>query len=282
LVLAAAVGSLALAGTASAAKIHGIVVAHNSRAHSFVIAERRGKLVSVHARRSPKLGRVVLVRAKELRNGTFALRHVISQGRIQRRFLLHGVVTFVNRRRHEFTVSAGGASLLVRRHRASGRAAGTAGSGMPSVGDDVTVESQLDDQGDLEDDGVQQTGTQTQNIEVEGTVLSIDTNARTLTISADGDDDTNQSITVDVPPTIDISTFTVGQEVELNVAVQPDGSFLLQGSSEDDNSEEANNPGDQQGCQSDGPDNSCSQSGSDGAGSSGGDGSGSDGSGSGD
>jgi hypothetical protein len=142
---------------------------------------------------------------------------------------------------------------------------------LPSVGDDVTVETELGDQGDLEDQGDQTTGTETQNIEVEGTILSIDTTANTVTISADGEDDTTQSITVAVPSTLDISAFSVGQEVELTVAVQPDGSLVLQGSSEDGDSHQADNSGDQQGCQGHGKGNSCSQPDDDGSSSQGGD-----------
>ena len=76
---------------------------------------------------------------------------------------------------------------------------------------------------------------------------------------------------------MDISTFQVGQEVELTVSTLSDGSFLLQGSSADGNSSQADNPGDQQGCQGDGESSSstCGQSGGDGSGSLGGDGSGS-------
>lgn len=276
LVLGASVGALLLTGTASAAILRGVVVSHNARAHSFVVAERKGHLVSVHSRQSPSLGRLVVVKAKQLRNGTYAAHHVAVSRKSTKMVRIRGVVTFVSRRRHEFTVSAGGASLLV--HSSSklanhAMAASTAGA-LPSVGDDVTVETQIGDQGDLEDQGVQNDGTQNQNIDVEGTILSIDTTASTLTISADGEDDTTQSITVDVPPTIDITQFSVGQEVELTVSVQADGSFLLQGSSEDGNSGQANNSGDQQGCQGDGPDNAsttCGNSGSDGGGSQGGD-----------
>lgn len=274
LALGASLSALALTGTASAAVLRGVVVSHNTRAHSFVVAERKGHLVSVHSRRSPALGRAVIVKAKQLRNGTYAAHHITVRRQSRRLVRIHGVVTFVNRRRHEFTVSAGGASLLVHTSRfANHVAAASTSSPLPSVGEDVTVETQIGDQGDLEDQGVQNDGTQTQNIDVEGTIVSIDTAANTLTISADGEDDTTQTITVDVPSTIDITQFAVGQEVELTVSVQPDGSFLLQGSSEDGNSGQANSSGDQQGCQGDGPDNAsttCSNSGSDGGGSQGG------------
>lgn len=294
LILGALVGALVLASSASAATIRGVVVSHNARSHSFVVAQRHGKLASIHSRRSPSLGRVVSVRARELRNGTFAAQHISAGRQVRRRVRIHGVVTYVNRRRGEFTVSAGGASLLVHMRRAAGRgraADTTTGSSMPSVGDDVTVTTQIGDQGDLEDQGVQQTGTTSQNIDIEGTILSIDNTpgtaadgtptSGTLTISADGEDDTNQSITVAVPSTMDISMFQVGQDVELTVSMLSDGSFLLQGSSEDGNSSQANSPGDQQGCQGDEQSSSgtgsgsgsgstgCTQSGGDGSGSQG-------------
>jgi hypothetical protein len=264
-VLAALLG-LVLAGTASAATLRGVVVHRNARAHSFAIALRGGRLVSVHARGNVAVGRVVLVSARRLRNGTFAVRSV-KVGRSAHRARVRGVVTFVDRRQGMFTVSAKGVSVLIRSHRIA-----RAADALPSVGEQVEVETQIDDQGDLEDQGVQSVGAQTQNAHLEGTILAIDPSARTLTISADDDDQSGQSLTVDVPPTIDISAFTVGQEVELATTIQPDGSFLLQASSEDDNAEQANNPGDQQG--SDGSDGS-SSGGSDGSGSGESDGSGS-------
>jgi hypothetical protein len=262
LVLGASLGALALAGNASAARLHGVVVHHNRLAHSFVLALSKGRLVSIHSRRSPALGRVVTVRAKRLRNGTYSLRHVVARQRIRRRVVIHGVVTFVNRRRGEFSVSAGGASLLVRRGHTVGLAADVASSDpLPAVGDEVSVETEIDDQGDLNEQDVQPTGVETENVHIEGTILSVDTTANTITISADDEDQSGQSITVSVPSTIDITQFQVGQQVELKVSVQPDGTFLLQASSEDGDSGEANNPDDQQGCQGDGPDNSCGQGG---------------------
>jgi uncharacterized membrane protein YgcG len=273
LVASAAVGALVVPATAGAATLRGVVVHHNHRAHSLVIATRTGRLASVHTRKRPRLGRVVAVRAKLLRNGTYAAKHISVRHRLRRRVRVHGVVTFVNRRKGEFTVSAGGASLLVRRHRTAAAADGmTSTDPLPSVGDEVTVETEIDDQGDLEDHGVHEDGGQADSAEVEGTILAIDTTANTLTISADEDGESGQSITVDVPSTIDISQFQTGQEVKLNVSVQPDGSFLLQGLSEDGDSHQANNPDDQEGCSGEGP---CSGSGS------GHDGSGSGGSGSG-
>lgn len=287
LVLAASLGVLALAGSASAATLHGVVVQHNRLAHSFALALGRGRLVSVHSRRSPAAGRVVTVTARRLRNGTYSLRHLVVRQRIRRRVVIHGVVTFVNRPLGEFTVSAGGASLLVRRGPARALAADvTTSSSLPSVGDEVSVQTEIDDQGNLDGEDVQSTGVETQNVQVEGTILGVDTTADTLTISADDEDQSGQSIIVAVPSTIEITQFQVGQQVELNVSVQSDGSLLLQASSEDGDAGQADNSGDQQGCTGDGPDNSCvasgtgSSDGTSGSDSSGGDGSDQSGSGS--
>jgi hypothetical protein len=258
MVLVVAVGVLAVAGTASAARLRGVVVQHNQRAHSLVLALGDGRLVSVHTDKVLRAGRVVVVFGRRLRNGTYAARSVRIGSRARDRVLVKGVVTFVDRRRGEFTVSAGGASLLVRMHRGLARAA-DAGSGMPSMGEDVSVETGIDDQGNLDDQGVQNDGSDTQNIDLEGTILAIDTGTtpNTLTVSADDEDQSGQSVTVDVPSAIDISQFAVGQEVELSVSLQSDGTYLLLGSSQDGNAEQANNAGDEQGCQGDEQGDSC-------------------------
>jgi predicted nucleic acid-binding Zn-ribbon protein len=252
----------------------GVVVHRNHRAHSFALAMRGGRLVAIHASRNPSVGRQVIVAARRLRNGTFAA-NTIAVGKHTRRALIRGVVTFVDRSRGLFTVSAEGVSVLV--HRSAGARAADA---LPSVGEQVAVETEIDDQGDLQDENVQDTGAQTQNMDLEGAILAIDPVARTLTVSADDDQESNQSVTVVVPATVDISTFSVGQEVELAVTLQSDGSFLLQASAGDDNAQEANDPTDEQGgCQGDGGDSSSGTACSGGSSGSGSDGSGDSGSG---
>jgi hypothetical protein len=252
---AAVLGALGLAlavvssaFSAAAPKMRGVVVHDNRRAHSFVVALAGGRLVAVHSRQSPQVGRIVTFAATPLRNGTYAGR-ATALGVRAHSARIRGVVTFVDRHHRFFTVSANGASLLVRRSvRASAADAGGTG-GLPPVGEDVTVSVAMDSQGDLEDQGVQTTGTQAVGIDLEGTILAVDQNARTLTISADDEDQSGQGVKVVVPPTIDITTFSQGQEVELTVTQQPDGSFLLSGASGDQNQQQANNQNDQQGCQ---------------------------------
>lgn len=245
IVFAALFAAFVIAGTASAATLRGVVVHQNHHAHSFVVSLKGGHLASVHARKSPRVAHAVKVTALRMRNGTW-LAKAVSLGRKSRHAAVRGVVTFVNRQRGVFTVSAGGASLLIHRHHQRSHGA-RAADALPNVGEVVTVQTGIDDQGNLDEESIQDNGAQTSNIELEGVVMAVDPTARTITVSADDDNESGQAVVVSVPAAFDITAFTVGQEVKLLVTQQPDQSFLLQGSAEDDNSQAANNPSDSQG-----------------------------------
>jgi hypothetical protein len=242
------------AGAARAAVVHGTVVHRNGRAHSFVVADHAGRLFAIHAAYSPRPGTVVMVSARELRNGTYAARRTRILGyHPGARVRLRGVVSFVDRRDGTFTLSARGVSMLV--HAGGGaRTARIAGAApmpaaIPAVGTIVTAAGTVDDQGDLNEQTVQTDGTDTGSFDLEGTVLAVDTTAGTITVSSTDDDQTAGSILVSVPSTLDISMFTVGQEVELQVIPQPDGSYVLAGSSSDEGAQGADDQGSQQGDQ---------------------------------
>jgi hypothetical protein len=270
--LAGAVGvvvTAASAGAAQAAVVHGTVVHRNAPAHSFVVADRAGHLYAIHAAHSPRPATVVSVSVRPLRNGTYAARrtHVLAFHR-GARVRLRGVVSYVDRRQGTFTLSARGVSMLVRSGR--GRHAGIADA-LPPVGTIVTATGTVDDQGDLNDETVQTNGTDTGSFDLEGTILAVDPNARTITVSSTDDDRASNSIVVMVPSTLDISMFTVGQEVQLQVTPQTDGTYVLAGSSSDEGAQGADNQGDQQGSQGDDQSDGASGSaGSDSAGGSGG------------
>jgi hypothetical protein len=118
------------------------------------------------------------------------------------------------------------------------------------VGDTALVNATLTDQGEIEADDVQTTG-QDQTFDVEGVVQAIDTAKRTITVSADDEDQSGQSLVVNLPAGSDPSQFTVGQEVELAVSRAADGTLTLAtGSSDDeggDDQGESQNSGDHQG-----------------------------------
>ncbi|MEA2217552.1 MAG: hypothetical protein QOJ35_178 [Solirubrobacteraceae bacterium] len=232
---------LAVAGPASASTIKGTVVHRSAHARSFVVASAKGHLTAVHARRSPAIGRIVRVTARRLRNGTFAAVRVRAQGR-RTRARIHGTVSFVDRRHGAFVVSARGASIRVRTRRT----VSAARDSLPAVGTVVDVDTTLDDQGDLEADDVNEVGEDHNGIDLEGVVLAVDAANRTITVSADDDNESGQSVVVHVPATIDIATFATGQQVELTVTATADG-FVLQGSSHDGDANEADDPSNEQG-----------------------------------
>jgi hypothetical protein len=201
--LSASAALLLAPSAASAAKLAGTVVHNNARSHSFVIADRAGHLSEVHVAHQPAVGRHVVVSATKLRNGTWAARRV-RQGRLDHTARIHGTVTYSSARAGAFVVSARGVSLLVRRHthhRAglmfAALASGSSGS-VPAVGTDVTVTTDLTG-GDVTATEVSDQGANTNGIALEGVVLTIDTTASRISISADDSEQSSASITIQGP-----------------------------------------------------------------------------------
>src|SRR5579875_724999 len=225
------IAAAATAGSAEAAILRGTVVHRNARARSFVVADRAGDLYAIHAARRPRPGSAITVSVRKLANGTYAARWIRTGAyRPHAHVRLHGVVSFVDLRRGTFTLSARGVSMLVRVGRARTARAADA---LPPVGTSVTTTGSVDDQGDLNEQTIEAEGA-TSTFDVEGTVLAVDTSAQTITISSDDDQQGQGSIVVSVPSGLDISMFSVGQEVELTVTLQPDGSYVLDSSSSDE------------------------------------------------
>lgn len=235
--LVAVLGVLALAGVASAATVKGKVVHKNKSAKSFTVAKRSGQLVTVHATRSPALGRRVVVRGSLLRNGTFGASKVFV-GTASNRARVHGVVTFVNARHTKFTVSGKGVSLVVRKH---------ALKKVPAVGTVVTVAGAFDDHGDIEADNLNDYGTNDGYVDLEGHVLAVDSALRTLTLSADDDKELAGTITVIIPDTWDMTAYAVGDEIEVVATLNADGTYTAVGTSQDGDSQEADNEDGEQG-----------------------------------
>jgi hypothetical protein len=238
--------ALVPAGLAQASVLKGTVVHHNARARSFVIADAAGHLFAVHAARQPRLGTRLSVSVRRLPNGTYALRraHISARG-LARSVRCRGVVSWVDPRRGVFALSAPGVSMLVRESRRGARAA----DAMPSVGEIVTATGTLSPRGDLAVSTLQSDGSETSGIDLEAVVLAVDQTAGTITVSADDQEDGSGSLVVTVPSSLSISLFAVGEEVELNVAVQPDGSYLLLGSASDEGVQGADDQGEDQGDQ---------------------------------
>jgi hypothetical protein len=248
--LIAAISTIGLAGEASARTFKGTVVHKNARAHSFVVALPSGRLQAVHARRSPRIGKVVRVNGRRLRNGTWSARSIRTVG-ARRRARMRGTVTYVNRRKGLFTISARGTSVLVRRKARRGRVRAAAAPGLPAVGQVVVADVNTNGSGTLEADDVNEVGQDTGKIELEGVIQAIDVNARTITLSADDDEQSGASVVIHAGSSFDLSKYAVGHTEQFVVTQNADGSYELVGSSGDENEQEADDHSEHQGDNSD-------------------------------
>jgi hypothetical protein len=252
LALAALVVFVALLVAASGAQarrhavrhVRGVVVHRNTHAGSFIVAGSRGRLFAIHAAHSPALGSSVKVTVRRLRNRTFAARKVHVKGATNR-VRIHGTVSHVNGLKKTFVVSAEGVSMLVK----SGRLAAS----LPPVGRDVTVTGTLDDEneGQVEEEDLQEEGEDNSGFDVEGTIVAINTTERTLTVTAEDDQTENETVTVHVPMSIDITMFHEGEEVDLTVTPLATGGFELVASNSDEGEQGAEDDEDEQGEQGD-------------------------------
>jgi hypothetical protein len=236
----ASLASTALVAPAQAAKLSGVVVHENHRAHSFVIADRSGALRAVHSRRLPDVGSRVTVVARRLLNGTWRAERVRA-GRRAHRALIRGTVTYINSSKHELTVSAAGVSLLVQEPPRRLHTVRRGGISTVRVGSLVTVDGSFED-GSVKATDVAAEGQDTNGIELEGTVQALDPSARTLSVSADDSEQSAATLTVEVPATFDLSRFRAGQQVELSVSANSDGTFTLMQSSDDEGAAGADDP----------------------------------------
>jgi predicted nucleic acid-binding Zn-ribbon protein len=260
LALGATLAALVVAAPAGAKTLHGTVVHRNTSQKSFVLAARSGKLTVVSARSAPAVGRVAAVKVRR-RHGASVARRIRLRG-ITRHARLHGRVSFSGNRR--FAISARGTSIFVN----------DSGS-LPRVGSTITTTVTINRDGSLDADDVNDDDrpSATGAMKLEGTISAVDPTARTLTVSADdhgddqgnddqGDDDQGDndqgddneaasqssnspapSVTVHVPAGIDITQFRVGDDVELVVTPQGDGSFLLQSVDDDQRDDNGNDQG---------------------------------------
>ncbi|MDE3069425.1 MAG: hypothetical protein KGJ43_01725, partial [Acidobacteriota bacterium] len=227
----------------------GTVVHRNAKAQSFVVAGPGGRLTAIHASHSPAVGRYVVASVRRLRNGTFALRHVRA-GATRRRVRARGVVTYVDRATGSFTLSAEGVSMLV--SRGARRAA--IASALPSVGTRVDVSGDVSGGGSLEATSIRDDGTAAGAVDIEGSLTEVNATTRTLLVSSEDDALTAGTVTVIVPESFEMSKFTVGQEVQLQVTLQTNGTYLLTGSSSDEGTSGAEDRADQQGEETDAAD----------------------------
>jgi len=238
--------ALVLAAPAPAAvSAHGTVVHRNARTHSFVVATATGRLTKVRSRHAVRVGRMVRVTGRRMRDGSLAASRV-RVGARHRSARLRGTVTYANRRTHRFTLSSAAGSISIRGARSG--AVQAASDDLPPVGQQVVVTITVAPGGVLEEDAVDELGMD-QEVEIEGVVQAVDPNAHTVTVTASDDGESGGTVTVGFPATFDLSAITVGNEIEIKAIRQPDGTFVLsklETENENDLADEAGNNDDNQ------------------------------------
>jgi hypothetical protein len=244
-----AVGAvLASPSLAGAKTLKGIVVHASPRAHSIVVADARGRLHAVHVSHTVAPSTTVTFSVRRLRNGTLAATKVRT-GRRVRRARFHGRVIYIARARSAFVISVRGASLVVHERRAARLASVAAiasAESVPTLGSEVTVSAAFGRSGSLMADSVKNDGQHDNHVDLEGVILSIDSLARTITISADDDDElAGASVLVHLPSTFDLTSYKVGEELLVVASLNADGSYTAVDTFDDDSAEQA----DEQDCQ---------------------------------
>ena len=111
----------------------------------------------------------------------------------------------------------------------------------------VTVTGSFDDDGDIDCDTCECDGTDDGYIELEGHILAMDEATRTLTLSADDDDELPGTITLLIPAEWDFAAYAVGDELEVTATLNADGTFTAVGTSLDCDEEEADDEDCEQG-----------------------------------
>jgi hypothetical protein len=251
--VAAVVAAVALMGLAASAQaktrkaVGGVVVHRNQQAGSFVVANGKGHLFAIHSASSPAVGTKVHVGLRRLKNGTYSATST-RLGKHHPHVRVHGTVSHVSASGDSYTVSSRGVSLLVEtRSGAKAPAVGTIVTVTGSADEDQNEGEEDQNEGNIEEEDLQEEGEDNNGFVIEGTIVAINELERTLTVSSDDDQESGETVTVHVPPALDISLFTINEEVELNVKPLEGGGFELLGSADDEGEQGAENGEDEQG-----------------------------------
>jgi hypothetical protein len=207
-------------------------VSHGGKA--FVLATEAGQLIAVHSTdAAPTLGDKLKVTVRALDDGTFRERERKVKGAsANARF--HGVVTFADPAARTYTVSARGTSMLV---SMPPPADGAPPPPTPAVGTSVTVEASFPDgpqphlQEVKREDGDPAAG----DLDLEAIVRDPDPAAPDrLVVSADDAGESPGTLSLTVPPELDVSKLRVpGTVIAATVKLEADGSLTLVSAAED-------------------------------------------------
>ncbi len=234
LITVGAVGAAALVpvgGAVAAAHGHhrpapfGTVVDWRGASHTATVAGRTGRLFAIHTNRRVAIGTIIAVRhLRQLHNGTY-VGGIVRLGHTRHARIRGVVVATV--RGHGFAIGARGTTFVVRSRAHNTTLNALSSSRAPFVGESVVTDVQIDPHGALTEIDVHTTSAAIGSVvEIEGILTAVDPVGGTITIAHE-DDGTVTSYTVIVPPTVDLSTLVIGQEMHVLGSPNPDGTFSL-------------------------------------------------------
>ena len=230
-VAAQAAGSKGKSGT--------VVVDWRASSNTATIASRSGTLQAVHTKSPAKVGAVVQKhKVRHLVNGTVAA-DLSQVGRTRHARIRGTVVAVVGK---TLAISAPGTTFMVKIGR-SGKRSHEAASGatQPVVGSTVMANVNITANGGLVSTDVTQVAAPNPQatVEIEGTISVVDVPGRKITVHT-SDDGISADFVVSIgDPAIAMTSYTVGQEVEVRVVKNADGTFTLMASSQNGDDDEA-------------------------------------------
>jgi hypothetical protein len=202
----------------------GTVVDWRAASHTATIARPSGQLLAVHTRSRLAVGTTVAARhLTRLKNGTYA-GTLVRDGRV-RRVRVRGVVV-ADLRGRGFALGAAGTTFVVHsgHHGASWK--NSAAQESVPVGSTVIADVQVGSGGSLSEIDVHDLTSATAPVEISGILTAMDPVAGTIVVT-DTHDGVTTAYTIEVPPTVDMSTLTLGQEIHVLATPNPDGTYSL-------------------------------------------------------
>lgn len=219
--LVSALPSTAASGAETAASWTSTVVAKDRARNTITVASANGAVRTLRAPEQVakiRVGQRVAVKAKALRDGTFAVMKLTTKSRA-RSAKVRGVLVRNDRKRGRYVLSAGSSTIVVRKAKAVRTTASLAASG-PEVGDRVVAVIDIAENGTLEEDDVDIVG-QVGELDFEGDFLDRSGDSIRIQVAP------GQVLTAIVPAGFKLPALKAGDQVEAEVAVSASGAFTL-------------------------------------------------------
>jgi hypothetical protein len=198
-------------------------VSHEGK--GYVVATKEGQLIALHtAADPPALGDKLKTTVRALDNGTFKERKRTIQGHADGA-KFHATVTFVDTEAAAYTASAHGVSMLIHMPPAATP---------PTVGVLTTVDAASQPDGTLLETAREDGDPASGDLDLEAIVRDPDPAAPDhLVVSADDAGESPATLSLLVPPELDVSKLTPGKVILATVTRADDGSLTLASASED-------------------------------------------------